>query len=484
MTHLLRLSSLLLTLSLLASCTHGGGGASSSTTDSLALEQDSILMLIDWDTLTPPLSFNTIIDFEPDTLKLALHIFDGEREAQMLPAVASQYHQLVSGTDRLKVAYERTLMGKAGAGYYIYGTWCNDMQGLVYCSTEGKLLIDGYLFSDSFLSNHTLCEIAPLPEKNVWEGRYPEAIKDTLTARYGEKVRRCYLSGLTTDGVSVYSVQLEPTSETACLGLRVVTDGDNVYILEQPAYYWGTGSAWHVDDGDEYYSIAPMAITRGPKGLDIFYFEAAVESLNYEALLIRDGVIHEFDLAQYYVYVDYQHTPDPVELPASATLSAELDGYKVWIDEEVAPSEECESGRYALYYATPESADVFLLVRTNLNEQDYSLWGKQPYVSHENVQGGNEAFLAKRNPDDDYVTVIFQGCPDSRNIFTYSTTLPLNSIEPYFRWYPVKSGYHGYDAEAKTLRLADYSYDDDGRFEEYVTYDFDGNELSRTFWTR
>ena len=75
----------------------------------------------------------------------------------------------------------------------------------------------------------------------------------------------------------------------------------------------------------------------------------------------------------------------------------------------------------------------------------------------------------------DVSKVIVEGCPDSRNIWTYI-------IDPYTqtaKQLPSTEGVVNLDWEKKEIIAASYGYDDDGRYTVNKAYSVDGKFLRR-----
>ena len=75
----------------------------------------------------------------------------------------------------------------------------------------------------------------------------------------------------------------------------------------------------------------------------------------------------------------------------------------------------------------------------------------------------------------DVSKVIVEGCPDSRNIWTYI-------IDPYnqtAKQLPSTEGVVNLDWEKKEIIAASYGYDDDGRYSDNKAYSVDGKFLRR-----
>lgn len=421
-------------------------------------------LLADWDdTSVPmPMSVSLVFDDNYETIgHTLLHVFGGEDDSLLYTPIAPTYHLLMGAGTKTQISYSGPQTRGKEWGSLIGGKYAYCMKGLNY--NDSGEASEGFAFNDKFLQTHEVLELK-YPENAA-----PRYLLDTLSARYGNEVKSSYTCATSLDEkFTLYSIQMEP-KDGRCLGMRVINADGTIYVHEEWCEDYNTESAWHVDDGGEYYPFMPHAVTRSAKGYDIFYYEGAPESSTYSVLLLRDGTSHNFDLACYYHYVDYTPSPDPVALPADAELKAELDGYKVWIRTDVAPTEDDPAGQYSVYYSCPESQDVYLAVTSHYNTSVNA----DDFVSHTKVQTAQEAFIVK-HPDYDYYYLILQGCPDLRNVLSYFCPLPITTIEPYFRWVHTNSGFLGLDSTGKLLKFANYDYHQEGgRFTICRYYDFD-----------
>lgn len=428
----------------------------------------------DWDNNNVPMPLYAIGNYDENLDQRVCtslrHIYNDQEDSAMYAANPANYHTLIDGSKQHKIRFTGEQKGQT-MGYMLEGkyNWC--MKGLNYEMVEGDP-IEGIALTDDFLKTHEVLYVdcpSDMPS--------PKQINDSIEARYNMKVKKGYTCATSTDGtVGIYSIQMEPNGNQ-CLGLRVVNDNGKISVLEEWSQMYGEGSAWHVDDGDEYYPFVPMAVTRGAKGLDIFYLELAPESYSYMALLVREDSITNYCFTQYYVYYDFSPAPDPVALPDGSELKAESEeGYKVWIHTDVEPTEEEPAGVYSVYYLNPEDKQIYHVVTTGQNPEAYKKFNlDQPYIEPEDVQTSQEAYIIQK-PGYSYCELILQGCPDSRNVMTYTITLPIRSIDKMFRWIRTNSGYQGTDKSGELLKFYNYTYrEEGGRYNVCKYYDLDFN---------
>lgn len=420
-------------------------------------------LLADWDETSVPMPIECVYLFDTegaDGWEICgydfRHVYDSQEDSALYTPIASNYHTLVVNGQKHSIEYTGEQKGKE-MGSLIGGQYAYCMKGLNYKLNGGEVESSGFAFSDSFLQNHEVIALK-YPENAA-----PRYLLDTLRTRYNLEVINSYTCAVSEDGtLAIYSAQMEP-QDTACLGIRMVVDHDSITIFEDPAYYYGQGSAWHVDDGDEYYPIHPIAVTRGEKGIDIFYYEGAPESSTYAALLLRNGKFEEYTFAAYYNYIDYTPTPDPVDLPAGSELKAELDGYRVWVHTDVEQTEDDLEGKFSVYYSEPGSDNVYFVVSTNRTDNFSELWERSyPGVDDTEILAASDAYIVKYGDEYPTYRLIIEGCPDMRNTYTYTTYLPLGTIHPYFHWFRTNSGFQGMDQTGKMLMLDNYGYYDEG----------------------
>jgi len=430
-------------------------------------------LVADWDESNAPMPIYGISEYDEATdcmvAKGMRHIYDYADSALYAP-VKQNYHTLVyNGNKQGKIRFTGEQKGQT-TGYLISGpyAWC--MKGLNYELVDGGSA-EGIAFTDAFLQNH---QIVPVIQSDKPS---PKAINDSVEARYNQKVLKGYTCATSEDGtLGIYSIQMKPQGNK-CLGMRVISDNGQLHILEEPTENYGEYSAWHVDDGDEYYPFSPIVVTRGPKGLDIFYVETAPESYTYSALLVRQDSITNYCFSQYYCAVDFEPAPDPVALPDGSVLKDESEeGYKVWVHTDVAPTEDDPAGVYSVYYLNPEDKQIYKVVTTGQNPNAMEKFNfDQPYVSEEDVQTAQEVFIIQK-PGCSYCELIMQGCPDCRNTMTYVVTLPIHTISPMFKWIRTNEGYQGKDESGELLKFHNYGYHEEGgRYTMCQYYDLDFN---------
>lgn len=426
----------------------------------------ALLALTDWDEADCPL-YLTSLD-TPEAM--ALHPFSNSLDSASLVPNAKRYTTMIEGGNSYKLTFVSVHEGKS-TGCLIGGEYSKHMSGIYY-NVEGYTdeYPAGYAFTDKFLADHQ-----NIPFKTFSENKKaPAKITKLAEERYAGKVKNSWMCAESLDKtVGVYRLQFQAV-DTTCMGMLLIVDNDSVYTSLDPAYYYDGEFTWHVDDGGEYGPIWISAITRGAKGLDIFSVDPACESVTPFVAMARNGEITLYEFACYYVYVDYQPDPEPVELPKEAQLKAELDGFKVWVNEEISPSEDNPMGQYSVYYQKPED-DNHYLIASNSNpeesERQISEGGEwNSYVSKFELLSCSDAYLIKSPNGEIYL--ILEGCPDARNMFTYMTTLPTWTEENYFRWIPTNAGFQGLDESGELLRVDNYGYNDDGRYNVTRYYDF------------
>ncbi len=221
----------------------------------------------------------------------------GEEDEAYYTSRAKNYKTLVNTAGKtLSISYVGVHDGPE-MGNMLWGRNAGYMKGLDY-RTKGKPF-SGVAFTDSYMKDHT---VVAMKERS---GKAPQAVIDTLQARYGLKVKWSRNQCESTDGhLGVYTVQMRPNGKK-CLGLRVVRIDSNVYTLEEWANNYDGMISWHVDDEGEYSQAFVTCVTHGPKGYNIFYTEGAVESSTDAVLLVRNGTVKYHRFGQYYIYVDY-----------------------------------------------------------------------------------------------------------------------------------------------------------------------------------
>lgn len=434
-------------------------------------------LVADWAQNSIPMPLSYVVQFPEDydpysddipVEKSLRHVFTSEEDSLQYSPIASTYHVMVAEGKKYDTKYLGVQPNGKEYGELIGADYAYCMRGLNYQYAQQET--GGFAFNDEFLKTHEIIELK-YPQTKA-----PKTLTDSLATRYGNKVLKSTTCAVSTDGkYSIYSVQMKP-KDGKCMGLRVVDAEGQLYILEELCEEYNDQSAWHVDDEGEYYPLAPIALTKSAKGLDIFYLEGACESTSYAALLVRDDKIENYEFNGYYNAVDYVPSPDPVQLPESAELKAELDGFKVWINTDVEPTEDDPMGAYSVYYKNQYDDNIYFLVKTCGNLDPLRLWGYEyPYVSHKEVMAADEAYIVKK-PETEVYYLILQGCPDARNIYTYMLYLPCNNVQPSFRWVRTNEGFRGVDGSGNLLMFNTYRYHEEGgRYSVCQFYDFNMN---------
>lgn len=432
-------------------------------------EMDSTLLLADWGETDLPMY---LTPYEAQN-RMVIHPFDNEKDSAYYAANGARYTTLIDNGKTYKMKFKEVHEGES-IGNLIGGDYSKYMSGVLYDVVDTKKEYPGgFGFTDAFMASHQF-----LPFELFEEGtQAPDHIIKMAQQSYPGKVQQSWICAETTDkSVGVYRLQYQPV-DTICMGMLLVVDGDKVYTELDPAYRFEDGSfTWHVDDDGIYGAIAVEGITRGEKGLDLFCVDYACESVTPFVCMARDGAIASYNLACYYVYIDFRPSAKPVSLSKGAKLAAELDGYKIWIDEEIAQSEDNPAGQYGVYYQGPDSKEYYYIASNSMGSESekYIIQGEWPlYVSKYELLSCTDAYLTKSPSGDVYL--ILEGCPDCRNIFTYVTSLPIGDDENYFRWMHTNSGYQGLDESGELFGVANYSYNDEGRYTvvRYFNFNYD-----------
>lgn len=434
-------------------------------------------LVADWDETSIPMpitivyqlpeNFNPYGDGEETEMSLR-HVFDSQEDSALYTPIADSYHLFISEGKKTNIKFTGLQPKAKEYGMQISGPYAYCMKGLNYEYSGQES--SGFAFNDAFLNTHEILDLK-YPENTA-----PKYLLDTLATRYNNEVRSSYTCATSMDEkFTLYSVQMEPQNGK-CLGMRVVVADGTLYIHEEWCEEYNEESAWHVDDGGEYYPFSPLAVTKGEKGYDIFYYEGAPESSTYAALLLRNGKFENYDFSCYYNAIDYTPTPDPTDLPEGSVLTSELNGYKVWIHTDAEPTEDDPMGAYSVYYSKPESDEVFFIVKTcGTLDPVENFNNGYDFVSKDEVMAANEAYIIK-DPNWENYYLIIQGCPDARNVYSYVSYLPIGTINPSFRWVRTNEGFQGVDESGKLLKFANYGYyEEGGRYAICKYFDFDFN---------
>lgn len=465
-----RLSYVVLTAFMVASCTDKGNNQTTATAEADSEIENPVdsatLAAKDWDELNAPMYMTNAGEH------ILLHVYDSTEDSLQYAPIAERYSTLIEDGKSYKISFAEHHKGKS-IGNIIGGEYASHMSGIYY-NIEGYKdeYPGGYAFTSQFMSEHQ-----SIPFKTFPEGaEAPASIIEKAKQHYNGNVKYSWKCAESLDKtVGVYRLQFQPVDST-CIGMLLVADGDQIYTSNDTAYCYDGDFTWHVDDDGVYGPISVSAITRGAKGLDIFCVDYACESISPFAILARGSEMHSYYFANYYVYIDYTPQPEPVELPKTAELRSECDGFKVWVDEEQAPTEDDPAGLYSVYYSGPESENVYLVASNHKNQEAQEMLMQHPwpmFVGKDELLSCSDAVLVK-NPRGD-VYLIVGGCPDARNLFNYMIGLPTWSEVQSLRWIPTNNGFYGLDDSGELLKTANYGYNDEGRYAVYRYYDFDMN---------
>lgn len=467
-THYLNLALALLCGLVATSCTDTKKTASLAP----AIEQqeqdefgpDSLtLAAIDWTTGNMPM----FMMMSGDTL---LHIYESSQDSADYAPHAARYTTLIDEGKSYKIKFAEDHKGKS-IGNLISGKYAKEMAGLYY-NLQGQASEyghTGFAFTDDYLKDHEIIAFQTFDE----QVKAPNSIIAKVQKRYPGQVKNSWKCAESIDrSIGIYRIQYEP-GDSIAMGMVAVFDGDSLYTYEDKAYYYDGEYSWHADDDGEYGPMSVYAITRGEKGLDIYSVKWACESTTPHVFMVREGQLMVFDFASYYTYYDYRPDMDPVELPQTAVLKAELDGYKAWVNEEVAPTEDDPAGVYCVYCSWPDGQDAYLVATSRKHDEALryiAQYGLPDYVEKDELASCSEAVLIKHQ---DEVYLIVSGCPDLRNTYCYVHSLPINDEDEMLSMIPVNDGFLGTDEKGELLKFGNYGYNDDGRFAICRYYDFD-----------
>lgn len=428
-----------------------------------SLIDSAMLELFDWELADLPM-------FIMSTEGVSMHVWEGSADSMLYTPNAASYTTLLYDGTPIGIRYVAPQMGKAGMGNAVLNLYANEMCGLRYESKVGDNLPWGFAFTDKFLEAHDNYVFVD----QEYDRKAPKEVLNEMKARYDGKVRDSWVCAESKDkSLAIYTVQYEPV-DTFCMAMIAVRDHDSIYVFEDPTTWYDEYAGWHVDDNGEYGPLGVYAIMRGAKGLSIFCISPAAESVNPCILMVRDGKLVKYHINCYYNYVDFVPPIDPCPLPATAKLQAECDGFKIYVDEEVAPSEEDPCGRHTVYYSKPdEEGTYYFLATDSLSAESSKMLLEESwptYVRNDQLLSASEAQLIK-NPAGEVYAVI-QGCPDARNIFSYMISLPLYEPDYELTWIPTNAGFLGLDDSGELIKAANYGYNDDGRFTITRYYNF------------
>ena len=469
---LLQFPVVLLIASAIIGCTDKPKTTTQTTSEDKVEKVDSVLLSnTDWDQANYPMY---ITSAEQGVI---LHPYYSSEDSALYVTQAAHYTTLFDSGQRYKISFTEDHKGKS-VGNLIGGAYATHMTGLYYTVSDlDQDFPSGFAFTDQFMSDHE-----DIPFKTFeYSTKAPSKALDIARQHYNGKVYDSWLCAESRDKtVGVCRIQFHPI-DSICIGMLLVYDHDTIYTLNDTAYCYDGQYTWHVDDDGVYGGINVSAITRGPKGLDIFCVDYAPESVTPEVYLARGGELLDYQFACYYVYIDYQPSPEAVALPASAKLKAQDEEYRIWVDEEIAPSEDNPMGQYAVYYQQKDNEEYYRIASNSMPEESfkYVSEGNWPsYIGKNELLSCTDAYLTK-SPNGT-VYLVLEGCPDMRNVFTYISTLPIWTDDNMFHWMPTNAGFRGLDESGELLKIDNYGYNDEGRFNVTRYYDFNWELIRET----
>lgn len=162
----------------------------------------------------------------------------------------------------------------------------------------GTMLV---LVTDEYLESHKMLAVKDLSSR---QKTMPKTVVKKLEEQYGMKAIRSTVTSELEGGYSFGAVQFKPKGGKV-LALDVLACGDSVYSIERWGHYDNDeGPTWNVDDGGEYLPSNILAAFEGPNGIDLCYIHGAPESTVTGWMTLRDGQFEDFEVGQFYNYVD------------------------------------------------------------------------------------------------------------------------------------------------------------------------------------
>lgn len=166
------------------------------------------------------------------------------------------------------------------------------------------------------------------------------------------------------------------------------------------------------------------------------------------------------------------------QLPPTAQRMGSHFQYAVYVNVDRPSANEGEvEAIYSVWYANERMGTVKKLCVTNPMAE--AVWNQmlRPEagavdVSLQQIASAERAWIAPG----DVSKVIVEGCPDSRNIWTYIIDTETMTAKQL----PSTEGVQNMDWEKKEITVASYGYDSEGRYSYQRVYSIDGNFLRRT----
>ena len=157
------------------------------------------------------------------------------------------------------------------------------------------------------------------------------------------------------------------------------------------------------------------------------------------------------------------------EMPKTAERKDAYFQWAVYVNEEVAPTEDNPVGTYTVWLADERSGTVARILQTNPNAR--APWDRMEKnaipIPTNLVATAEKAWLAPG----DVSKVIVEGCPDSRNYWTYIIDCNTNTA----KMFPTTEGVVLLDWDHGEIILASYGYHEGGgRYSQKKAYNLNG----------
>lgn len=174
--------------------------------------------------------------------------------------------------------------------------------------------------------------------------------------------------------------------------------------------------------------------------------------------------------------VEWEQTPMKYEkLPAKAELVGEGKGYKAYT-RALKSGDEDSPVELWLTDADGKYAKKLLTTTEKLSEVDWKEAKEYPITSIASVTAVNFFVYAEDETEQTYMVI--QGCPDSRNVFTYILPVSLSPSKALF--IPAAEGFDSYDETRNVIKCSGYGYHDEGgRYTIHYEYDINGKLLHK-----
>ena len=166
------------------------------------------------------------------------------------------------------------------------------------------------------------------------------------------------------------------------------------------------------------------------------------------------------------------------DLPESAVLQERLGSLLLYVNVEAAPDEDNPEGTYSVWVASEERVIVAKVLTTNPTAA--ASWDKMTGKDASGVEVPMNLIAAASSAkfaSEDGCKIIVEGCPDSRNIWTYLIDLEKRTAIQL----PSTEGVQDIDMEQGEIIAASYGYyDEGGRYTVNKAYSLDGKFIRQT----